>query len=244
MRRKNTGTNTGTNTGKNPSKHFPLSSRALGIVALVAVIVGILLVAGCTPPQASGPDDRCSLPKPAEVGLCKPLLGWYYDAPANSCKPVSGCSAEGEIPFQSAEDCRKQCVVEGQEDGGEREDGANLIAFEEIAGWDIGSITEKSCVVMNSAEELAAHIEAGGPAALQQLGIDFNALTLVGVYAGGGAGSGMAVTRVLDDNVAIFVEYLIEADPERLQEAVYYSPNAYITIPKTDKPVICLAEEE
>jgi hypothetical protein len=120
--------------------------------------------------------------------------------------------------------------------------GGTSVAFKEVASFSIGELDGKvptpfTCIASRNVSDLGKLIARGGPQSLGQRGIDFSTSTLVSVYSG--AGTSVAVTRVDEYGDHILVSYAVDSDPVLLQQAVIFSPNTHVTIPKTDKPVEC-----
>ena len=82
-------------------------------ILLILVLFSIVVIAGCNNGQLlEDKDKRCEMEKPIEVGDCEPINGYYYDKISNACEILSGCSLEGEAPFDAGEKelCEEICV--------------------------------------------------------------------------------------------------------------------------------------
>ncbi len=87
------------------------------IVLLILAAAAVLVFSGCsspkdpTPQQATGCDWRPSSEQP--FGLCKTIVGVYFDG--KECKSIGGCpdEAAGKVPFSingGMEECSKTCI--------------------------------------------------------------------------------------------------------------------------------------
>lgn len=76
---------------------------------LPAVIVLLLTVTGCTENCIKA--DRCNLEP--DAGPCEALIPkYYYDKEDKKCKQFNWGGCDGIIPFETLEECKKQCDCE------------------------------------------------------------------------------------------------------------------------------------